>query len=218
MKGQVVLNVSPLLCLVLLSSQQSSLPLSPLQLLSLSSHVLREMLLFLLKVLSSDLQSYRIIFHQLCVASCSIPPLCKATSLLRASRSTLIPRRSPIPCSISFISLSDLRPKFFVLSISCSVFCTRSAMVFMSAFFRQLYDLTESSSSSTLLRRLTLNIGSSLAEYTKLDSSIEIFSSSSCSSSNTTSSRCSIMIDAACETAFSGVMLPSVHISITSLS
>src|SRR4030043_96651 len=118
MKGQVVLNVSPLLCLVLLSSQQSSLSLSPLQLLSLSSHVLREMLLVLLKVLFSDLQFSRIIFHPLCVASCSIPPLCKATSLLRASRSPLIPRRSPIPCSISFISLSDLRPKFFVLSIS----------------------------------------------------------------------------------------------------
>ena len=54
------------------------------------------------------------------------------------------------------ISLSDLRPKFFVFSISGSVFCTSSRMVRMLAFFRQLYERTESSSSSTLLSRCSL--------------------------------------------------------------
>ena len=41
-------------------------------------------------------------------------------------------------CRISLISLSDLRPKFLVLSISASVFCTSSRIVRMFAFFRQL--------------------------------------------------------------------------------
>ena len=39
---------------------------------------------------------------------------------------------------ISLISFSDLRPKFFVLSISPSVFCTSSLIVRMFAFLRQL--------------------------------------------------------------------------------
>ncbi len=37
-----------------------------------------------------------------------------------------MPRWSPICASTSLISLSDLRPKFGVRSISASVFCTRS--------------------------------------------------------------------------------------------
>ena len=57
---------------------------------------------------------------------------------------------------ISLISLSDLRPKFLVLSISPSVFWTSSLSVRMFAFLRQLYDRTESSSSSTLLSRCSL--------------------------------------------------------------
>ncbi len=39
---------------------------------------------------------------------------------------------------ISLISFSDFRPKFLVLSISASVFCTSSPMVRMLAFLRQL--------------------------------------------------------------------------------
>ena len=58
---------------------------------------------------------------------------------------------------ISLISLSDLRPKFFVFSISPSVFCTSSRMVRMFAFFRQLYERTDSSSSSTLLSRFSFD-------------------------------------------------------------
>ena len=57
---------------------------------------------------------------------------------------------------ISLISLSDFRPKFFVFSISPSVFCTSSRIVRMFAFFRQLYERTDSSSSSTLLSRFSL--------------------------------------------------------------
>ena len=64
---------------------------------------------------------------------------------------------APSSCRISLISLSDLRPKFLVLSISPSVFCTSSRIVRMFAFFRQLYDRTESSSSSTLLSRCSLS-------------------------------------------------------------
>ena len=41
-------------------------------------------------------------------------------------------------CRISLISFNDLRPKFFVFSISPSVFCTSSRIVRMFAFFRQL--------------------------------------------------------------------------------
>src|SRR5262249_51643598 len=42
--------------------------------------------------------------------------------------SSFMPRLSPISARISLISLSDLRPKFLVLSISASVFCTSSPM------------------------------------------------------------------------------------------
>src|SRR5216684_8546442 len=52
--------------------------------------------------------------------------------------SIFMPSERPIEASISLISLSDLRPKFLVLSISASVFCTSSPMVWMLAFFRQL--------------------------------------------------------------------------------
>ncbi len=45
-----------------------------------------------------------------------------------------IPRLSPIVVRISLISFKDLRPKFFVLSISASVFATSSRMVRMLAF------------------------------------------------------------------------------------
>ena len=62
-----------------------------------------------------------------------------------------------MPARISLISFSDLRPKFFVFSISASVFCTSSRMVLMFAFFRQLYERTDSSSSSTLLSRFSFS-------------------------------------------------------------
>ena len=60
-------------------------------------------------------------------------------------------------CRISLISFNDFRPKFLVLSISASVFCTSSRIVRMFAFFRQLYERTDSSSSSTLLSRFSLS-------------------------------------------------------------
>ena len=67
-----------------------------------------------------------------------------------------MPRLRPIDVRISLISFSDLRPKFFVFSMSASVFCTSSRIVRMFAFLRQLYERTESSSSSTLLSRCSL--------------------------------------------------------------
>src|SRR6516164_8104996 len=56
----------------------------------------------------------------------------------RPCSSTFMPSWRPMLCRISLISLSDLRPKFFVLSISASVYVTSSPMVRMFAFFRQL--------------------------------------------------------------------------------
>src|SRR5262249_18426883 len=67
----------------------------------------------------------------------------------RGFSSTFIPSDRPISLSSSLISLSGLRPKFFVLSISDSLRCTSSPMVRMPAFLRQLYERTDSSSSST---------------------------------------------------------------------
>src|SRR6185503_3290244 len=63
--------------------------------------------------------------------------------------SNCIPKSSPIPRRMSRISPRDFLPKFFVASISRSERCTRSRIVLMPAFFRQLYERTESSSSST---------------------------------------------------------------------
>src|SRR5215208_1013708 len=63
--------------------------------------------------------------------------------------SKAMPKSSPMPCRISLISFRDFLPKFFVASISRSERWTRSRMERMLAFFRQLYDLTDSSSSST---------------------------------------------------------------------
>ena len=62
---------------------------------------------------------------------------------------------------ISLISFRLLRPKFFVLSMSCSVRCTSSPMSVMFAFWRQFALRTLSSSSSTraeevLVERLVL--------------------------------------------------------------
>src|SRR5882724_7660347 len=73
--------------------------------------------------------------------------------MMRPCSSNFMPRLRPIFTSMSLISFSDLRPKFFVFSISFSLFCTSSRMVWMLAFFRQLYERTESSSSSTLRSR-----------------------------------------------------------------
>ena len=58
--------------------------------------------------------------------------------MMRPCSSNFMPRPRPISCRISLISFSDLRPKFLVLSISFSVFCTSSRMVWILAFFRQL--------------------------------------------------------------------------------
>ena len=59
------------------------------------------------------------------------------------------------------ISFSDLRPKFLVLSISCSLFCTSSPMYFRLAFCRQFCALTENSRSSTARNRFSLSSAAS---------------------------------------------------------
>src|SRR5580704_13714519 len=58
--------------------------------------------------------------------------------IIRPCSSNFMPRLRPILVSISLISLSDFLPKFFVFSISFSLFCTSSRMVWMFAFFKQL--------------------------------------------------------------------------------
>src|SRR5882762_2581560 len=58
--------------------------------------------------------------------------------MMRPCSSNFMPRLRPIFTSISLISLSDFRPKFLVFSISFSLFCTSSRMVWMLAFFKQL--------------------------------------------------------------------------------
>src|SRR5579863_8743219 len=49
--------------------------------------------------------------------------------IMRPCSSNFMPKLRPIFTSISLISLSDLRPKFFVFSISFSLFCTSSRIV-----------------------------------------------------------------------------------------
>src|SRR2546421_4969287 len=63
--------------------------------------------------------------------------------------SNSMPKSNPMPLRMSLISFNDFLPKFLVASISRSERCTRSRMVLIPAFFRQLYERTESSSSST---------------------------------------------------------------------
>src|ERR1035437_10255874 len=48
--------------------------------------------------------------------------------------SSRIPSDSPMSARTSLISLRDLRPKFLILSMSCSVRCTSSPIYLMSAF------------------------------------------------------------------------------------
>src|SRR5439155_674196 len=60
----------------------------------------------------------------------------RSSSSREGKFSSRMPSESPISCRNSLISFSDLRPKFLVLSISCSVFCTSSPMYLMSAFCR----------------------------------------------------------------------------------
>src|SRR5207249_4105670 len=74
-----------------------------------------------------------------------------------SSGSRRMPRCRPISPRIVLISFSDFLPKFLVLSSSPSLFCTRSAIVRMLAVFKQLDARTESSSSSTLRKRLSLS-------------------------------------------------------------
>src|SRR6185295_18274897 len=71
--------------------------------------------------------------------------------------SSFMPSWRPISASSSLISLSDLRPKFLVLSISDSVFWTSSPMYLMLAFCKQFAERTLSSSSSTVRHRFSLS-------------------------------------------------------------
>ena len=110
------------------------------------------------------------------------------------------------------ISFSDLRPKFFVLSISASVFCTSSRIVRMFAFFRQLYERTDSSSSSTLLSRFSFDTapcacsaGASGAWSAASSRLMKMF-------------RCSRTSFAAFDTASRGVIAPLVQTSSVSFS
>ena len=70
--------------------------------------------------------------------------------------SSRMPNPNPSSVRMSLISWRDFRPKFLVRSISGSLFWTSSRMVRMLAFFRQLDERTESSSSSTLLSKCSL--------------------------------------------------------------
>src|SRR5215467_8246383 len=58
--------------------------------------------------------------------------------MMRPCSSNFMPSERPILVRISLISLRDLRPKFLVLSISFSLFCTSSRIVWIFAFLRQL--------------------------------------------------------------------------------
>eukprot|EP01022_Parablepharisma_sp_SALTPOND_P013736 TRINITY_DN18452_c0_g1_i1.p1 TRINITY_DN18452_c0_g1~~TRINITY_DN18452_c0_g1_i1.p1 ORF type:complete len:655 (-),score=144.50 TRINITY_DN18452_c0_g1_i1:937-2901(-) len=133
-----------------------------------------------------------------------------ASSSSRAGKSSrLMPRDSPISVSISLISFKDLRPKFLVLSISDSLFCTNSPMYLMSAFFRQLALRTLSSSSSTVRKRFSLRVGSS---------SVSSWSGSGSSWKLMNMDSCSLRILAAQATASSGRTAPLVYTSRVSLS
>src|SRR5208282_2253436 len=63
--------------------------------------------------------------------------------------SSRIPSERPMSARTSLISLRDLRPKFLILSMSCSVRCTSSPIYLMSAFCRPLKARTEIGSPST---------------------------------------------------------------------
>src|SRR5690606_22553621 len=82
---------------------------------------------------------------------------CFQRSSIWGQLSNFIPKLRPIVAKISLISFSDLRPKFLVFSMSCSVFCTSSPISVMLAFCRQLAERTESSSSSTERNRLSFS-------------------------------------------------------------
>ena len=78
---------------------------------------------------------------------CLIRPIYSPSSLSSsggANPSSFIPRDRPISDNTSLISFSDLRPKFFVLSISASVLLTSCQILLISAFFRQLALRTDS--------------------------------------------------------------------------
>src|SRR3990170_7268972 len=62
---------------------------------------------------------------------------------------SFIPKDNPMTANRALISFRDFLPKFFVSSISVSDFWTRSAIVNILAFFRQLAERTDNSNSST---------------------------------------------------------------------
>ena len=98
--------------------------------------------------------------------------------------SIFVPNESPISVRISLISLRDFFPKFFVRSISPSDFCTRSAIVLIFAFLRQLAARTDNSNSFTLrreipihlsLRLLIADLTFSFASFLWIDKDIQMF-------------------------------------------
>ena len=124
--------------------------------------------------------------------------------------SSFMPRPRPISARISLISFKDFRPKFLVFSISASVFCTRSPMVLMLAFCRQLAERTDSSSSSTDRKRFSFSFSSFLGS--------SIGAGSSVSSKLMKMESCSLTIFAAKATASAGVTDPLLHTSSESRS
>ena len=68
----------------------------------------------------------------------------------RIAITRFVKRGGQVWTRISLISLRDFFPKFLVFNISASVFCTKSAIVLILAFFRQLAARTDNSNSFTL--------------------------------------------------------------------
>src|ERR1043165_8928290 len=124
--------------------------------------------------------------------------------------SSFIPSCRPISARSSLISLSDLRPKFLVLSISDSVFWTSSPMYLMLAFCRQFAERTLSSSSSTVRHRFSLSFSAASSRGASTGSAI----------SPTLLNRvsCSLRILAAYATPSSGRTEPLVQHSRVSLT
>src|SRR6478736_5314499 len=131
-------------------------------------------------------------------------------STMEGQLSNFMPRPRPIVERISLISFNDFRPKFLVLRMSCSVFCTSSPIRVMLAFCRQFAERTDSSSSSTERNRFSFSGSSSLP--------VGMYEVSSDSSKLIQIESCSLRILAAKATASTGRTAPLVQTSSTSLS
>src|SRR5208283_379554 len=102
--------------------------------------------------------------HQL-LQTCQVDSRRSCSSHMRSSSprggrfSNRIPSERPMSARTSLISFKDLRPKFLILSMSCSVRCTSSPIYLMSAFCRPLKARTEIGRPSTGRYRYSLKAG-----------------------------------------------------------